>query len=754
MSAQPREAAAPPRDNLIRAAFPADIDVRATDDADKPPILAGHFAMFNEWTRISGWEGEFMERIAPGAFKKTIQENRQNMRVLYDHGHDPQIGNKVLGEIKTLEEDAAGARYEVELHDTSYTKDLLPGLRAGQYGASFRFRVIREAFDEEPGASDHNPYGLPERTIQEAQVMEFGPVTFPAYEGASAGVRSLTDESFTRRYAAGPTTASDGTTTNTSTATTVAEVTTTTEQEPEHSDDPSRATPSPDERPTNATEKEQEMELNQWRTVDEMRERQDEIRAVLKQIASENRAQLLEPIEQSKWDELNDELDELQKRIDADEARQRRLEQIAGDRDAIREPTEGTTYITKRDAPVKAPPNPFAMEEYHQRASSGEHLMKLYRDGARAAVDTFDYPNVDKDAADAQITRMLDDDPMGEVAQRMLIHGSPLYRSAFWKTATHQPLTREESQAFAAGASLEQRALTTAATGGVTVPVQIDPTVLPSSNGSLNPFRLVSRVVQTTSHQWQAVTAADISFTFRAEGAAMADNAPTLVAPAITPERADLFIPFSWEAAQDWTRLETDLGMLIARAKDNAEALKFAVGAGSGSDEPQGVLVGAGTLVGTQTTVVVGTVDLFALFNALGPSFQANATWMTSQAMASRIRQLTSSTTGPGLWADSLRASDPSLLLGRPLYSASSVGTAGAATSPPVASVKWGIIGDFSYFAIVDRVGLQVKMIDNLFSGNTAGGRAYPTGESGLVAYMRTSSGVLASNAFRTGTVT
>lgn len=41
--------------------------------------------------------------------------------------------------------------------------------------------------------SDYNEAGLPERTITEARVLEFGPVSFPGYEGAVAGVRSLTD---------------------------------------------------------------------------------------------------------------------------------------------------------------------------------------------------------------------------------------------------------------------------------------------------------------------------------------------------------------------------------------------------------------------------------------------------------------------------------------------------------------------------------------------------------------------------------
>jgi hypothetical protein len=52
---------------------------------------------------------------------------------------------------------------------------------------------VREDLDQKPGRSTYNPKALPERTIREAKVMEFGPVTFPAYEGATAGVRSLTD---------------------------------------------------------------------------------------------------------------------------------------------------------------------------------------------------------------------------------------------------------------------------------------------------------------------------------------------------------------------------------------------------------------------------------------------------------------------------------------------------------------------------------------------------------------------------------
>jgi HK97 family phage prohead protease len=146
------------------------------------PTLVGHFAVFNQWTEINSWfEGNFLERIAPGAFKKTFAENRSNMKVLFQHGMDPQIGDKPLGPIDTLKEDRTGGYYEVPLLDTGYVPRAVPGLEADLYGASFRFAVMREEIVDEPGVSAYNPKGIQERTIQEAKVIEFGPVTFPAY---------------------------------------------------------------------------------------------------------------------------------------------------------------------------------------------------------------------------------------------------------------------------------------------------------------------------------------------------------------------------------------------------------------------------------------------------------------------------------------------------------------------------------------------------------------------------------------------
>jgi HK97 family phage prohead protease len=178
---------------VIRAAR-SGLSLRAADQAGGMPTLFGHFAVFDRWAEIDSWlEGSFLERIAPGAFRKTIRENRGQVKVLFQHGADPQIGDKPLGRLARLEEDSLGGYYEVPLLDTSYNRELLPGLQADLYGASFRFKVLREELVDAPEASEENPRGLAERTIKEAQLYELGPVTFPAYPEASAGVRSLTD---------------------------------------------------------------------------------------------------------------------------------------------------------------------------------------------------------------------------------------------------------------------------------------------------------------------------------------------------------------------------------------------------------------------------------------------------------------------------------------------------------------------------------------------------------------------------------
>lgn len=182
-----------PVDNLVRAFVAPDAAAVRADAADgNGRTLYGHFAVLDTWTEISSmWEGNFLERIVPGAFDRTIAERGDQIKVLYDHGQDPQIGNKPLGSLTTLRGDGY---YEVDLIRTSYNDDfVIPAAQAGLLGASFRFKVVRDSWVEPREASKRNPGKLPERSIEDVDLYELGPVTFPAYPKTSAGVRSMTD---------------------------------------------------------------------------------------------------------------------------------------------------------------------------------------------------------------------------------------------------------------------------------------------------------------------------------------------------------------------------------------------------------------------------------------------------------------------------------------------------------------------------------------------------------------------------------
>lgn len=166
-----------------------------TADPDGLGIMVVRFSPFDTWYEIDSWyEGEFLERTVKGAFTKTMRESRDSVVSLFNHGFDFNIGDKILGSITELREDDDAAVLEANLFDTSYNRDLVPGIRAGAYGSSFMFRVIRDEWNDDPGTSEWNPRGIPERTIKEIRLFEAGPVTFPANPSATAGMRSMTDE--------------------------------------------------------------------------------------------------------------------------------------------------------------------------------------------------------------------------------------------------------------------------------------------------------------------------------------------------------------------------------------------------------------------------------------------------------------------------------------------------------------------------------------------------------------------------------
>jgi HK97 family phage prohead protease len=178
-------------ETVYRAADPASMHLR--EEEGQQPILEGRMMPYDEWTEVhSSVEGHFLEKFTPGALGKTITERASRIRALFEHGRG-FLDKQPIAEIEDMRDEPDGAHYRAALLD-GLPPLLIAGLRRGLYGSSIRFRPIKWDRAKKPPAAEHNPDRLPEHTIREAQIVEFSVVTFPQYAGATAHVRSITDE--------------------------------------------------------------------------------------------------------------------------------------------------------------------------------------------------------------------------------------------------------------------------------------------------------------------------------------------------------------------------------------------------------------------------------------------------------------------------------------------------------------------------------------------------------------------------------
>lgn len=151
--------------------------------AGEPTILSGYAAVFNQETVIGG---EFRERIAKTAFDDVLEQS--NTIAAVNHDSKMVLGRSKAGSLK-LSVDAVGLRYDVKLPNTTLARDTVENVRNGNYaGSSFKFTVKRDGMTIlEPKHRDDLPLVVINRV---ADLIDVGPVTFPAYEQTSVSVRS------------------------------------------------------------------------------------------------------------------------------------------------------------------------------------------------------------------------------------------------------------------------------------------------------------------------------------------------------------------------------------------------------------------------------------------------------------------------------------------------------------------------------------------------------------------------------------
>lgn len=341
-----------------------------------------------------------------------------------------------------------------------------------------------------------------------------------------------------------------------------------------------------------------------------------------------------------------------------------------------------------------------------------------------------------------RLIRDVEGDANALAARYVTAVADPSYSGAFWKVlrnaqTAHLDMTPEELRAFQQ-VRAEQRAMVLGSDpdGGFAVPFQLDPTILLTSDGVINPLRAISRAETMVGKEWQGITSAGVTVGRAAEADEASDDSPSLEQPTVRATRVHGFIPFSFEIGQDWPSLQVQMARLLADAKDVEEAQSFTNGTGVGLD-PSGVVA---TMPPSSTVETAGSGtfaigDVYSLLEAVPPRHQPRLRAVASLSVINRMRRFVGggSDTEMPVVNEALNR-----LLGKPLDELSTMDSTIATGTKPL------LVGDFSDFLIVDRLGMSIELIPHLFG---VSGR--PTGQRGIYAIWRNNSLILNGNAFR-----
>jgi HK97 family phage major capsid protein len=480
---------------------------------------------------------------------------------------------------------------------------------------------------------------------------------------------------------------------------------------------------------------------------EELVAQRETLAARTQEINTEHSGTLLEGEPRVEYDEAMQAIDQIDITLadlakrEADQARigavaEANKDAIEGGNGAVARKSFGT------NADRKGPQNIWDLAGYQKHARSLDELAGLYADGAKRANETVLYATDKQERPKSFVEQLLGADSKdAQFAQRMIVTSDPAFDKAFGKLVMGRPLSNAEQ-------SLINQAVTITGLGAETpVPVQIDPTVLLTSDGVANPMRAISRNVTITGNTWRGISSDGVTVDYAAELAEVTAQTPTFDAPDVTVVKAQAEVQFSIEADEDWGALRSELALMFQDAKDTKEANKFLFG--DGSDEPEGLITALTTdgtsIIDTASVNTLAISDLDLVVDDLPPRFDANAQWIGNRGVYSALRALAGSRLD--FWvplAQGFRnrpqGTTGYTLIDYPVNVASEMSRAVTTGSEKVL-----VLGDFGRgFVIVDRVGLNVEL-DPLVrnsNGKLIGARA-------LYVYFRNTSALRTPNAFR-----
>ena len=152
------------------------IETRVEEREDGKEVVIGHASVYDS---RSNNLGGFYEYIAKGAFTDELIK-KSDIRALINHDPNLVLARNTKGTLK-LEADEKGLRYEFDIPQTSYGKDLAINLKNGNISqSSFAFTVKNDEWTTDDEGNDI-------RTITDIdRLYDISAVTYPAYNMAES----------------------------------------------------------------------------------------------------------------------------------------------------------------------------------------------------------------------------------------------------------------------------------------------------------------------------------------------------------------------------------------------------------------------------------------------------------------------------------------------------------------------------------------------------------------------------------------
>jgi HK97 family phage major capsid protein len=386
-------------------------------------------------------------------------------------------------------------------------------------------------------------------------------------------------------------------------------------------------------------------------------------------------------------------------------------------------------------------------------APGADPQLAQFRHAAMTTLDRYRASDVlSAAAADRADAVLRTGDPQGLTARYVGAVGSEHYAAAFGKMLAdpatgHLRFSLDEAEAVRAATmaaeAAEYRAgpLITGSTG-FPLPLTVDPSIIMTGAGALNPVRALATVTAIGTHDWVGVASAGVTASYDQEGTEVSDDTPDLVGPKISTQRGTAFVPVSAEAIQDWPSVQAEMARLIADARDVLDATAFLTG--NGTNQPFGIFGGDATYslgttqrVLTATTAVLAVGDSWSLKAQIPARFLGRTTFVAHPTIFDTIyRFVGGNSAEPFQFSGGDRAGD---FLGRPKAELSTLVATTTTGSKVVVGGDWA-----TAYRIVDRLGMSVEIVQHLVGANHR-----PTGQRGVYVWWRTGAAVTAANALR-----